>query len=121
MSLNDLRNEMHKAAKEKGFWKGQRNVGELLMLIVSELGEGIEAHRKKRYCDMDKFEAALKSGADFKTAFETHVKDTFEDEMADALIRILDLCGGFDINIQNQVTYKLKYNQTREQLHGKSY
>src|SRR5690606_17972671 len=35
--------------KAKGFWDNERNIGELLMLVVSELGEAIEAHRKGFY------------------------------------------------------------------------
>ena len=51
--------ECHGNAKAKGFWEKDRNVGEMLMLITSELGEAIEAHRHGK--------------------FGTGQKDTFED------------------------------------------
>ena len=49
MSLNELAKEIHSDTKAKGFWNDERNIGELLMLVVSELGEGIEAHRKGKF------------------------------------------------------------------------
>lgn len=57
----------------------------------------------------------------FKQAFEDHVKDTFEDELADTVIRILDLCGARGINLEKHINLKLKYNRTRERMHGKNY
>ncbi len=33
---------------EKGFHQKEKNIGEVLMLIVSELSEALDAHRKKR-------------------------------------------------------------------------
>ena len=56
-----------------------------------------------------------------KQTFEHHVKDTFEDELADAVIRILDLCGAKGIDIEKHIELKMKYNETRERMHGKKY
>ncbi|MDV7400066.1 hypothetical protein RZS08_52105, partial [Arthrospira platensis SPKY1] len=44
-NLNSLSNQIYEANKAKGFWDKERNVGELLMLVTSELGEAMEAHR----------------------------------------------------------------------------
>ena len=100
-NLRELIKACHKSARGKGFWDKERNVGEMLMLIVSELGEAIEAHRKHR--------------------FGLCQKDTFEDEIADTFIRLCDLCGGLDIDVQTQILWKLRYNQKRPTLHGKKY
>jgi len=48
--LKELTATAYANAKNKGFWDAPRNVGEMLMLIVSELGEAIEAHRKGLFC-----------------------------------------------------------------------
>lgn len=53
--------------------------------------------------------------------FETYIKDTFEDELADTVIRILDLCGARGIDIERHINLKLKYNRSRERMHGKAY
>ena len=39
-SLNELAELCHSIAKEKGFWDKERNIGEALMLIVTEIAEG---------------------------------------------------------------------------------
>lgn len=130
MSLNKLSEEIFMDNNAKGFWPispRDRNVGEALMLIVSELGEAIEAHRKGRFSTAEEFNNSLNSSGKnhidslYSYNFESYIKDSFEDEMADAVIRILDFCGGFGIDIENHVKWKLDYNKTREKLHGKKY
>lgn len=87
---------------------------ELLMLVTSELGEALEAHRKGNF-------AIVPAVFESKEHFKTHLKDTFQDEIADAFIRILDMSAGLGIDLEGHVNAKLKYNATRERLHGKSY
>jgi NTP pyrophosphatase (non-canonical NTP hydrolase) len=129
--LNEMARSIYLANKEKGFWDKERNVGEMLMLIVTELAEAMEAHRgrgnllnKAKF--IDSIEDVESSGYKltsemFKEYFEQDIKDTFEDEISDALIRIFDLCGGLNIDLDFHVINKLKYNATREKLHGKKY
>jgi NTP pyrophosphatase (non-canonical NTP hydrolase) len=109
MELKNLVEQCHETAKEKGFWDKDRNVGELLMLVVSELGEAIEAHRKGRFTDFDMYNQLLKDGWEFKSLFETEIKDQFEDEICDTFIRLFDLCGGLGIDIEKHIELKMKY------------
>jgi hypothetical protein len=44
-----------------------------------------------------------------------------EDEVADAIIRLLDFCGARGIDIDWHIKNKLRYNATREHKHGKKY
>ena len=112
--LNYLAQEIYQNNKEKGFWDKERNVGEMLMLVTSELGEAMEAHRKGRFANLEAYE-------EFSEDFEDAIKDTFEDEIADSVIRLLDMCGGLGIDIDTHIRLKLEYNKTRERLHGKKY
>ena len=48
-----------------------------------------------------------------KQFFEENVKDTFEDELADSIIRLLDLSAMLDIDIEFHITQKMRYNKTR--------
>ena len=100
-SLNEWINYCHHTAKTKGFWDKERNVGEMLMLVVSELGEAIEAHRSGQH--------------------GLEAKDTFEDEVADTVIRIFDMCGGLGIDLEKQMNWKMSFNESREVRHGKNY
>jgi len=47
--------------------------------------------------------------------------ESFDFEIADTIIRLLDLCGAKDIDIEWHIEQKLKYNSTRERLHGKKF
>lgn len=119
--INNQAAEIHAANAQKGFWDEPRPIGTLLMLIVSELAEALEADRHKKHADLNQFEEQWDETLDMQEAFKTHIKDTFEDEIADAYIRILDLAGGLNINLGKHVAYKLAYNKTRGHKHGKSY
>lgn len=122
MDIKQTCKEVNTIAKEKGFWDEERNVGELLMLIVSELGEAIEAHRKDKFANSELYEEQLHIGAvEQDQVFETFMKDTFEDEIADSVIRLFDLAEGLDIDLEWHISEKMKYNSTREKLHGKAY
>lgn len=124
-TIDDLIQESHQIATLKGFWDKDRNIGELLMLITSELAEGLEADRKNRWSSSVSFsqETFLDGDDDvaFKKSFEDHIKDTFEDEMADVAIRLFDLCGGLGIDLTKHIEWKMRYNATRDRLNGKNY
>ena len=135
-TLNQLRDEIHENAKNKGFWNKPREDGTLLMLCVSELAEAMEADRKGRFAKVDRFEKKLKASRvisenitidgltpekSWTAKFEECIKDTFEDELADTIIRILDICGARGIDIDKHIELKMKYNATRERMHGKKY
>ena len=123
-NLNQVSKEQHERMVEKGFYDGNKQIGTLLMLTVSELSEALEADRKGRHSDLKEFEAHLQEGISEeqkKDAFKQYIKDTFEDEIADTFIRLLDLCGYLGIDIDSHIKHKMWFNSTRPPKHGKSY
>lgn len=137
-NLNNLATKLHEETMKKGFYEEHRQIGTLLMLIVSELGEALEAERRNKKCPgfnlietLEKIDDSWEAkeyisgtgtpAVNLKNAFETTVKDTFEDEIADALIRLLDLVGYLNIDIEKHAYYKMKYNDTRPYKHGKKF
>ncbi len=120
-TLNSLAKAMHEIAKEKGFWDEKRETGTLLMLIVSELAEAMEADRLGRYADFEQAEQNIKLGGEWLANYQSYIKDSFEDEIADVFIRLLDLCGAMSIDISKHIELKANYNKTRECKHGKAY
>ena len=107
--IKELIATSHNAAKAKGFWDTERNQDEAFALILSEMFEAFEAHRKGKFTNLQKFQIHLQHPIelgggddvviDFKNSFEVHIKDSFEDEIADALIRLFDYCAGFNIDL----------------------
>jgi NTP pyrophosphatase (non-canonical NTP hydrolase) len=125
-SLNDLARDIHRNAISKGFYEKPVECGTQLMLVVSELAEALEADRKDRRADLVAFNSkrqrTLQTGIDpFANKFESHIKDTFEDEIADAIIRLLDLSASQGIDIERHVELKMRYNALREYKHSKKY
>ena len=93
-TLSELTKVCHETAVEKGFWDEKRNMGEALMLVVTELAEAMESYRKQE-------------------------DENFKEELADTFIRLFDLCGGLNIDIAREIAKKAKKNKTRPYKHGK--
>lgn len=135
MHIEKLVKDSHEMAVKKGFWEDQnRNVPEMLMLIVSELAEALEALRKEHnapkftvsdlYSDLQinlTDEEYVFNILSWKENFEKSVKSSFEDELADVAIRLFDLCGGLNIDLGKHIELKMYYNSTRGHKHGKKF
>jgi NTP pyrophosphatase (non-canonical NTP hydrolase) len=112
-ALNILRNIVGFNAREHNFW--ERNgmeqdpfnddvIAGKLMLAVSELGEAVEA---------------LRMGNPPSEHIPEH--DGFSEEIADTIIRLLDICSARDIPIGDVIISKMEYNSTRDlNRHGKT-
>jgi NTP pyrophosphatase (non-canonical NTP hydrolase) len=130
MALNNLRDEIWEYADKQGFHERPFNLGESLMLIVSELSEAIEADRKGKWTGRD---TEILDGRNLlsqvpeignvitKEIYQHYVKGTVEDEIADAIMRLCALAGSLKIDIEWHVRMKMSYNETRAYKHGKNY
>ena len=123
MMINKLAKKIHQNAIDKGFFDDERNIGEMLCLIHSEVSEALEADRKGRYSKEVDLEVITISWNDnrFMESFEGGIKDTFEDEMADIVIRVFDMCAFKNIDLEGHIKAKMRYNSLREYKHGKKY
>lgn len=111
-SMKKLQAAVHQLAKIKGFWQDRNTllgmgaeadivdkymVATKIALIHSELSEGLEGHRTE-----------IPEGA----------KGYIGEELADAVIRILDLAEFLKIDLGQEILKKHEYNTGREFLHG---
>ncbi len=99
-TLNDLARECH--AANQTWWHNpatgerlNRNKGELLMLIVSEISEAMEGERKSLMDD------------------KLPHRRMAEVELADALIRIFDYAGAYGFDLDGAVAEKRAFNARR--------
>lgn len=83
--------EIHKNAVNKGFWDEELPPSHYQGMIVSELGEMINAHRAGLITKVNLDELINETDDEkFKKRFEEEVKNNYEDEGADVVIRALD-------------------------------
>lgn len=123
MNLTRLSEAIHATNVANGFYDdftGQDPnlvIVQRLFLCISELTEAGEALRR------EKLNLSLhpEFNAEKAYVFEAHYKDKFQDELADAMIRLFDLCGYLNIDINEWITCKLAYNKTRTYKHGKRF
>ena len=94
MDMNELAREIAEWREKKGFITKWDNMLEKLMLVVSELAEAAESYREDD-------------------------KEGFNEEIADTFIRLFDICGTLEIDIESEVKKKMAKNQTRPYRHGK--
>ncbi len=94
---------VHSLAKEKGWYSPAKSDVEALCLAIGELSEAVEELRKgvpSFYMNGEKPEGV-------------------QVEIADCIIRLLDLAGYRGWDIQKAMELKHEYNKTRPQRHNK--
>jgi NTP pyrophosphatase (non-canonical NTP hydrolase) len=102
---NELVRICHGASKAAGWWNDLQTgaplierphvVGEKLMLVVSEVSEAMEGHRKNLPDD------------------KLPHRPMVEVELADAVIRIADLAGALGLDLGGAIAEKMAFNATR--------
>lgn len=131
-SLADLASHIAAWRQQKGFRTDWLNVPEKLMLIVTELSEAMEAYRhiepavlaaRQNSCDgmggaRDGYFCWEDVPQDVKAKNEPYIKN-FEEELADAFVRLADLAGSLWIDLHLQVAQKMATNELRPHKHGK--
>ena len=106
--IRKMQKEIHQNARNKGWWPediGEHNIPEKLSLIHSEISEALEEYRNDKVKDGIYMDHSMKP-------------EGFGVELADAVIRILDLAEYLQIDIQECIEIKMDYNISRPLRHG---
>lgn len=125
MNLNEIAAEIHAENKLKGFDVSYEPFPQPVMMVVTELSEAVSAHQMGKRASVGWIEEAHPENTgcepEFCEAFRNQVKDTVDDELADAFIRLMDLTAAMGIDIDKHVRLKRRYNASRPWKHGKLY
>lgn len=109
IDFNNLRDRAYQCACDHGFHDTELSNDHFLMLVITELSEAVEADRKGRKADVGMFKEWQGNSIPlteetrirrFKEDFEAYIKDSTADELADAVIRLLDLAGLRGISLE---------------------
>ena len=114
-SLNYMAMEIAKWSMSKGWETNWRNVPEKLMLAVTELAEAMDWYRLFSQEDFAELERGLTDIASEKGA-DALVK--FREELADTVIRVLNLSASLGIDIEAAIARKMEINVNRPYRHG---
>lgn len=109
-NMKDLIKKIHQQNVDAGWWTDlatgedlrskvdeppKRNIPEMLCLVHSEISEAMEGHRKNLMDD------------------KLPHRKMLEVELADAIIRIFDMCGGLGLDIEGAINEKMEFNAKR--------
>jgi len=93
-TIAEWQKEIHENAVNHGWYEtGARPIPEMLCLVHSEVSEALEAHRENDW-------------------------DGFKEEMADVVIRMLDMAEYMCIDMEKEISKKHAKNIVRPYRHG---
>jgi NTP pyrophosphatase (non-canonical NTP hydrolase) len=131
-----LQRDAHQNSVDHGFWEASQDIPTKLMLIVTEVAEAMEAYRKG---DMEIYHSGEPvPGSQISVSHNDEIIYTlhgstvseadvlpnakpegFPVEIADIVIRCMDLAGWLGFDLGAVVELKMAYNSTRPKLHGR--
>jgi NTP pyrophosphatase (non-canonical NTP hydrolase) len=114
-SLDYMAREIAKWSVGKGWVTTWRNVPEKLMLVVTELAEAMDWYRLFSQEDFAELE---RGSTDITSEKGTDALVKFREELADTVIRVLNMSASLGIDIEKEIARKMEINEKRPFKHG---
>ncbi|MCD8286475.1 MAG: hypothetical protein LUD50_04555 [Clostridia bacterium] len=103
--IREMQREVGEISREHGWWDLRETFGDQTALCHSELSEALQAYRDGHRID------ETWEGPDGKP-------EGVPTELADCVIRIMDLFEQYGMDLEDTLKAKNSYNATREYRHG---
>lgn len=105
-AINSAARSVHRLASEKGWWDDERPISQCLALVHSEVSECLEE---------------LREGNDACYYDDEGKPSGWLIELADVVIRVMDLAGECGLDLGEAISMKHEYNKTRPHKHNKEF
>lgn len=122
MEIKQFEKEAHENAVKHGWWDKEPSFGELIALCHSELSEALKEYRDGHKPDQTYYSctqnANIAGECDGNCGHCQYGKmEGIPSELADVIIRVLDMAEHYNINLETALTEKQAFNETRPYKH----
>ena len=121
MEINQLIKAAHENANRKGFWEDWKDIKGSKKNKTVEIKTGHAEENLINNAISTRLMLIVGEVAEAQEGLRKGDADNFREELADIAIRLFDLCGGLDIDLELEIITKMAINKSRPYKHGKAF
>lgn len=122
-NIKELQKQIHKNAVEKGFWDTFVEIEDQLDNYVEdgEMNEVMKLLKHRVHYISTKLCLVHSEVSEALEALRIDDMDNFREELADVVIRVMDMSEALGIDLEKEIQKKIEHNAGRAKMHGKAF